>query len=153
MPDIRILSGGRLERLEEERVNHLEEVEEAKVRMEEFDKQIKATLGVDGEDGDEETSSVVSHHLNCHLALALHHRCHLKDWQHIDFEGGEAAQGGRWEGGGEEVNKITSNIFTFTKRLNIISCLTVAILTKIRVHHDHLTTRQVACSCHRLSPS
>ena len=122
MLDIRILSGGRLERLEEERVNHLEEVEEAKVRMEEFDKQIKATLGVDGEDGDEETSSVVSHHLNCHLALALHHRCHLKDWQHIDFEGGEAAQGGRWEGGGEEVNKITSNIFTFTKHLIMSHC-------------------------------
>ena len=48
-----------MERLEEERVNHLEEVEEAKVRMEEFDKQIKATLGVGGEDRDEETASVV----------------------------------------------------------------------------------------------
>ena len=122
MLDIRILSGGRLERLEEERVNHLEEVDEAKVRMEAFDKEIKARLAIGGEEGDEETASVVNHHLFCHLALALHHRCHLEDWQHIDFEGGEAAQGGRWEGGGEEVKKITSDIFTFTKHHIISHC-------------------------------
>ena len=115
-----------MERLEEERVNHHEEVEEAKVRMEAFDEEIMARLGVGGEEGDEETASVVkNHHLNCHLALALHHRCHLEDWQHIDFEGGEAAQGGRWEGGGEEVNK------TFSLSPNITSFHTVAILIKI----------------------
>ena len=48
-----------MERLEEERGLHLEEVEKAKVRMEVFDKENKS------EEGDEEIASVVNHHLNC----------------------------------------------------------------------------------------
>ena len=53
-------SGERFERLEEERSLHQEEVEEAKVRMEVFDKENKGILGVGGQEGDEETASVVN---------------------------------------------------------------------------------------------
>ena len=53
-------SGERFERLEEERGRHLEEVEEAKVRMKVFDKENKGILGVGGQEGDEETASVVN---------------------------------------------------------------------------------------------
>ena len=46
--------------MEEERGLHLEEVEEAKVKMEVFDKENMGILGVGGQEGDEETASVVN---------------------------------------------------------------------------------------------
>ena len=74
--------GGRFERLEEERGRHLEEVEEAKVKMEVLEKENEARIGVGGEEGGEETASVVSlndtivsifcHHQNCHLTPCHH---------------------------------------------------------------------------------
>ena len=110
--------------------------------MEVFDEENKARLEVDGEEGDEETASVVNRHLNCHLVLAGHYPCHLEDWQHIVFEGGEDAQGGGWDGGGEEVKKISTDIFTFTKHHIMSHChhLDQHLLTNIRAHHDHLIT-------------
>ena len=45
--------------MEEERGLHLEEVEEAKVKMEVFDKENKGIPGVDGQEGDQEAASVV----------------------------------------------------------------------------------------------
>ena len=74
--------GGRFERLEEERVLHLEEVEEAKVKMEVFDKENEARIGVGGEEGGEETGSVVSINDTIVVIFCHHQHCHLTPCHH-----------------------------------------------------------------------
>ena len=74
--------GGRFERLEEERVLHLEEVEEAKVKMEVFNKENEARIGVGGEEGGEETASVVSLNDTIVVTFCHHQQCHLTPCHH-----------------------------------------------------------------------
>ena len=52
-----------MERLEEERGQHLVEVEETKFRMDMFDEETKAKLDFGGEEEKEATASVVRQHL------------------------------------------------------------------------------------------